>query len=122
MGLDQYAFRIDAQTGEEGGEVAFQWRKHAKLQAFMETLFEERTGLSATDLNCGRLELTLEDIATLEQAVTGNDLPESPGGFFYGHQIQDEQAFTYQKQDLAFCAWARETLGQDAKVVYSCWW
>ena len=30
MGLDQYAFRVDAETGEEGGRMAFQWRKHAK--------------------------------------------------------------------------------------------
>jgi len=122
MGLDQYAFRVDAATGHEGGSVVFQWRKHAKLQQFMEETFGERTGLCTTDLNCGRLELTEEDIDRLEHCLNEDAMPTSEGGFFYGHQMQDEQEAAYREQDLAFCAWARATLNDNAKPVFSCWW
>ena len=122
MGLDQYAFRVDEETGEEGGRLAFQWRKHAKLQQFMEETFVERADLSAEDLNCGRLELTHDDIDRLEHCLNEDAMPESAGGFFYGHQMQDEQEAAYREQDRAFCAWARETLNDNATPVYSCWW
>ena len=88
----------------------------------MEETFEDRTGLCSTELNCGRLELTEEDIDRLEQCLNENALPISEGGFFYGHQMQDEQEAAYREQDIAFCAWARETLKENAKAIFSCWW
>lgn len=48
----------------------------------MEALYTERTGLSASDLNCGELRLETTDIDTLEQAVKGSALPQCDGGFF----------------------------------------
>lgn len=88
----------------------------------MEKLFELRTGRSAGDLNCGELELQPEDIATLQAMVEQSALPESPGGFFYGHQFQDESASEYRELDLKFCQWARTILQTRQQVFYSCWW
>lgn len=124
MGLDQYAYLKPAEDGEESREpdFVFVWRKHSKLQTFMEQLYEARTGAPATDLNCGELELQSSDIETLERAVKGGHLPECFGGFFYGHQFQDEQAEAYRGYDLEFCSWARAQIEQGSTVIYSCWW
>ena len=54
--------------------------------------------------------------------VERSELPESPGGFFYGHQYQDESATEYRERDLEFCQWARAVLQTRQKVFYSCWW
>lgn len=122
MGLDQYALSKTAEDNGEGTAPSFFWRKHPKLQAFMEMLFEKRTGLASSDLNCGELELEPEDIDTLEQAVSTNSLPVCTVGFFYGLCAQEQSAIHYRDYDLEFCAWARAQIGQGAKVLYSCWW
>ncbi|WP_299720405.1 hypothetical protein [uncultured Tateyamaria sp.] len=122
MGLDQYAYRKTPETGEEGDSPAFVWRKHAKLQTFMEHLYTARTGLDASNLNCGELRLYAADIDRLETAAKAGTLPACAGGFFYGHQFQDEQAEAYRAHDLAFCAWARAEMQAGSTVIYSCWW
>ena len=122
MGLDQYAYCKTAESGEEGESAEFVWRKHSKLQTFMEALYVEKTGLSPDDLNCGELQLEAEDIGTLEQAVKLGALPECHGGFFYGHQFQDEVAAESRDYDLEFCAWARGQIEAGSTVIYSCWW
>ncbi len=122
MGLDQYAYVKTAESGEEGESAKFVWRKHSKLQTFMEALYVERTGLSACDLNCGELKLEASDIDALEHAVKESALPQCEGGFFYGHQFQDEQATEYRDYDLEFCAWARLEIQAGSTVIYSCWW
>jgi hypothetical protein len=73
-------------------------------------------------LNCGELELQAEDISTLQAMIERSELPESPGGFFYGHQFQEESATEYRERDLEFCQWARAVLQTRQKVFYSCWW
>jgi len=124
MGLDQYAWAREREEEEnsEGHEHQFVWRKHAKLQEFMEQKFVEKTGHSAVDLNCGQLELDAVDIAELEQRLQTNQMPRSQGGFFYGHQFQDESEEEYKDQDIAFVEWAKAQLEQGNKVIYSCWW
>ncbi len=122
MGLDQYAYtRLPEQTPEDI-QPKFIWRKHAKLQEFMERLFIARTGHGAADLNCAELELQPEDIATLQAMVEHGKLPDSSGGFFFGHQFQDDSAAEYRVRDLEFCQWARAILQTRQKVFYSCWW
>ncbi len=80
MGLDQYAYRKTPETGEEGDSPAFVWRKHAKLQTFMEHLYTARTGLDASNLNCGELRLYAADIDRLETAAKAGTLPVCAGG------------------------------------------
>lgn len=122
MGLDQYAFVSVDGEDSENAELAFQWRKHARLQEWAEALFETKTGQGAEALNCGRLVLSAEDVHDLRTQVANETLPKSAGGFFYGHQFQDEQAAAYRDQDLQFCDWASEQIAAGETVIYSCWW
>ncbi len=155
MGLDQYAFSTSKQLnvthdvhGFPACEVvqatnSYVWRKHSKLQTFMEGVFGERGGLlreqdyakyadknSLTSsfgppwlsFNCNPILLELEDIANLEACLMNGGLPESEGGLFFGHQFQDEQADRYREQDIEFCAWARKEFDRGRHVYYDCWW
>ena len=70
MGLDQYAYIPDHAENPD-----FVWRKHAKLQEFMENLFVQKTGQCDTKLNCGELLLDADDIAALE-ALVADEFPE----------------------------------------------
>jgi hypothetical protein len=54
--------------------------------------------------------------------VATKSMPESGGGFFYGHQFQDESANEYYEQDLKFCEWAKQTMKEGDHVYYDCWW
>jgi hypothetical protein len=49
-------------------------------------------------------------------------MPESEGGFFYGHEVQDESEQEYREQDLEFCDWALKQIEQGREVVYHCWY
>tara|TARA_R100000234_G_scaffold118571_2_gene99297 strand:+ start:808 stop:1182 length:375 start_codon:yes stop_codon:yes gene_type:complete len=124
MGLDQYAWAREREEKEnsEGHDPQFTWRKHAKLQEFMERTFSEKTNAPATELNCGELELTLQDIERLEKCIEQKAMPISPGGFFYGHQFQDESEDEYRDQDIMFCEWAKREIAEGKKILYSCWW
>lgn len=103
-------------------QPAFVWRKHAKLQTWAEALFESRTGLSSHELNCGELALSASDINVLRDLVEADSLPVCEGGFFFGHQFQDESASEYRTLDLEFCDWAMAQINEGETVYYSCWW
>jgi len=123
MGLDQYAFKREPEEPKsKDWQEEFYWRKHAKLQAWMDDLFENKTDNGSDKLNCGELELSLNDIEELETLIQTGTLPESEGGFFFGHQYQDETVEEYKEQDLKFCKWARQQLEAGNHVYYSCWW
>jgi hypothetical protein len=133
MGLDQYAFinpREEQRTDDQGNsftvkiaEQDFYWRKHSRLQDFMEELFVAKTGRPATELNCYDMELTMADINKLEGAWhNGYEENVCDGGFFYGHQFQGEQVQVYREEDLEFIYAAREALAEGQKVIYHCWW
>ncbi len=118
MGLDQFAY-----TRANERQPEFVWRKHAKLQEFMEGLYRLKNKVESADgLNEGELELTATDIATLQVLVERWVLPTSPGGFFFGEAYQDETAEDYRDQDLRFCAWANQVLQTRHRIFYSCWW
>lgn len=119
MGLDQYAY---TKSSPQDAKPAFVWRKHAKLQTFMEDLWVTKTGQSAVDLNCAELELSQHDIEALQKLVTVGGLPTLEGGFFFGHQYQDEAAAEYADFDAQFCQWAKEQIAEGETVIYSCWW
>jgi len=134
MGLDQYGMigvktekREDAVTGKEYtvkmADQEFYWRKHARLQDFMEILWVEKTGKDAVDLNCTDMELDKKDVQRLWEAIQMRfAFNHSEGGFFYGHQIQEEQMYAYLEQDQDFVVAAQTALDDGQKVVYSCWW
>ena len=117
MGLDQYAY---IGTGEEREDV-FYWRKHNRLQGWMEELYHKKGGKEV--FNCVDVELTLEDIDQLEAAILNKDLPET-GGFFFGNDSYSdyEGEHGYKKDDIKFIDNARDELNKGNKVFYSSWW
>ena len=133
MGLDQYGGWLETPTkeeelhaklvnsGEEFTECAFDWRKHAKLQEFMEILWFNKYQ-NTEEFNCKNMPLDKEDILNLQAAVKGEELPKSDGGLFFGHEYQDTSAQEYKDQDLEFCAKALKWLDEGKTPYYSCWW
>ena len=135
MGLDQSAY---ATKGNKTDTLA-SWRKHNRLQGWMEDLWESkgRPNFDSSeanpmgDFNCIPVELTMEDIDSLEDAILNYNLPET-GGFFFGNDSYfwtDEEGnpypdneYYYKENDLDFIQNARNLLGKGWKVFYDCWW
>lgn len=123
MGLDQYAFARKGKPfkDEDGAlkypvqlELAY-WRKHPNLQGWMEELYRQKGGTE--EFNCVDVELTEEDLDSLEAAVKDTALPET-SGFFFGNNGDDH----YREQDLKFIEEARQRLKESFKIVYTSWW
>ena len=123
MGLDQYgiARKGEPKTDEDGYtfyedeiELAY-WRKHPNLEGWMANLYYEKGG--EDEFNCVDLELTLDDLEWLEDALDHNELPET-AGFFFGSNADDH----YAEQDREFIVQARAAIKQGYKVIYSSWW
>lgn len=127
MGLDQFAYSVDSAGNKT--EIAY-WRKHPNLQGWMENLWESkgRPGLGEVyadgdamvnigDFNCIPVELTYEDIDSLQQDIEKNSMPQTVG-FFFGSNSDDY----YREQDIAFIQNARTALDNGNKVYYDSWW
>ena len=133
MGLDQYAYRrLPEETSEENIELAY-WRKHNRLQGWMEQLWQHKGCPNEQEggFNCVELEVTLSDLEQLEAHIENKSLPET-GGFFFGEDSfswEDEDGkpfedgdYYYKETDLNFIREAREAISEGQKVYYSCWW
>ena len=81
----------------------------------MSNLYYEKGG--EDEFNCVDLELTLDDLEWLEDALDHNELPET-AGFFFGSNADDH----YAEQDREFIVQARAAIKQGYKVIYSSWW
>jgi len=116
MGLDQFAYAVDKDNNKT--ELAY-WRKHPNLQGWMENLWNSkgRPFDESGKFNCVPVDLTKEDLDSLEQALDSNSLPET-AGFFFGSNSDD----MYRQQDVEFIAVARKALDSGLKVVYDSWW
>lgn len=149
MGLDQYAGTMRTKTYEyttpEGEKKVdeyqmagpFEWRKHARLQEFMNQLYMKRNNIEhkweSDELSDGEtvwnpvswstIELSEENIDELEKAVNNHYSGYfCDGGFFWGHEIQESQAEYYKDKDLEFVEFAREALADGETVIYECSW
>ena len=149
MGLDQYAgtmrekvyeyTTLEGDKKEEKYQMAgpFEWRKHARLQEFMNKLYMERNKLESkweqdkindeeyvwNPISWNSIELSEEDIDRLEKAIKNHYSGYfCDGGFFWGHEIQESQAEYYKEKDLEFVEFAREALADGETVVYECSW
>ena len=91
------------------------WRKHPSLQGWMEELWREKGGEG--EFNCVDLELTLEDLDSMEETLDENALPET-AGFFFGANADEH----YAETDREFIVQARAAIKQGYTVVYSSWW
>lgn len=119
MGLDQFARTVDKDGNKV--EIAY-WRKHPNLQGWMENLWQSKgcpnaNKDNADEFNCVPVELTYDDLNSLEDAVRGYGLPETCG-FFFGGNSDDY----YKEQDLEFITKARDALDNGLTVVYDSWW
>ena len=130
MGLDQYAYaatcsgqfknHYQQENVARPLELAY-WRKHPRLQGWMETLWSSRGCPGDYDQDLGfngiELELTPEDIDLLESAILEGALPDT-SGFFFG----DSADYYYQEEDLQFIRDARAWHFLGLKVFYNSSW
>ncbi len=122
MGLDMYAYTAPRQTVTEPVNFKLpdeavqihRWRKHPNLHGWMEELYQSKGGTET--FNCEPVELTLDDLANLEEAIQNGNLPLT-GGFFFGASDGSET-----DDDIAFIAKAREAISQGLAVIYDSWW
>ena len=127
MGLDQFAF-INAKTVKDKngstylkGEQEITWRKHARLQEFMETLWHQKG--NEKEFNCVDLQLTKDDLEELQKQIECNYYDHfSKGGFFWGHRHQEERVSEYLEQDKKFVADALQAVEKGNTVIYNCWY
>jgi hypothetical protein len=122
VGLDQYAYAAAKANEEWDGnnhrEIAY-WRKHPNLQGWMDALWRSRNTDPAADpmFNGVELELTWEDLDTLEADINSGNLPKTKG-FFFG---EDSDEY-YREQDLEFIRKARAEIFTGLKVFYNSSW
>jgi hypothetical protein len=139
MGLDQTAYaRPPRKRNSDDDMQLMEWRKHNRLQGWMQQLWEDKgcpnaqtEGDAMGDFNCVELQLTAQDIDNLEYSINNFELPEA-NGFFWGsdsyfwHNENDEpfpeNEYWYKKNDLMFVEEARKMLDKKWRVYYSCWY
>lgn len=143
MGLDMYAYARPPRKRNSDDDVGIcDWRKHNRLQGWMENLWESKDRPNwkpsedendfSGDFNSVELQLTRADLYALEDDILNLDLPES-NGFFWGsdsytwdnegkgtEEIQDD--YYYKEQDLDFIQEAHKMLDKGYRVFYSCWY
>lgn len=124
MGLDQYAYLRERNQmpddADESGE-SFYWRKHARLQTFMEKQYNK---LNTEDVfNCVELKLNEEQLLELQEAINTKYYDHfCDGGFFYGHQFQEESVEEYREYDKKFVDQALAHIKAGGDVIYLCSW
>ena len=116
MGLDPFAYDVDKAHNKT--ELAY-WRTVPYFQGWLENMWESkgRPLDESGEFNCVPVDLTKEDLDSLEQSLESNSLPETTG-FFFGHNSDN----VYRQQDVEFIAVARKALDNGLKVVYDSWW
>lgn len=132
MGLDMYAFSVpadetilvpstdpdyDFERNSKAEEIMY-WRKNNALHGWMETLAEERLGLSAGEFNCEYLQLREGDLKNLSVDIKTGKLKPTEG-FFFGALTYTEEE---QKQDLAFVEEALGLIASGKDIYYYSWW
>lgn len=116
MGLDQYAHKS---KGGKSEQIAY-WRKHNRLQGWMELLYFSRNP-NAIEFNCQPMTLSATDLDKLEQDMVNRKLPITRG-FFYGSDSYNEYDEHYREDDEAFIKEARLALANGCRVKYHCWY
>ena len=135
MGLDMYAYARPPRKRNSDNDIQIgEWRKHNRLQGWMQQLWESKGCPNANedgDFNSVEMELTEEDINALEDDILTMSLPES-NGFFWGSDSffwtddegkdYPENSYYYLERDLEFVTDARKMLDKKHRVFYSCWY
>jgi hypothetical protein len=125
MGLDMYAFAVSKRDAIGEFEMArdcekeelHYWRKHHDLHGWMENLYRDKGG-DADSFNCIPVELTVDDLDDLQQAILDNNLPRT-SGFFFGDNPPDLESM---RDDLMFVQKCRIAIKEGKVVYYDSWW
>jgi hypothetical protein len=126
MGLDMYAFIVDADgvgdavtdvaLGDTATEICY-WRKFNALHGWMEDLYRQKGG-SKESFNCTTLRLDARDLDCLEMD-TGNNKLIPVNGFFFGAQ----EIYPEDLESVAtFVKVARQAIADGKAVFYDSWW
>jgi hypothetical protein len=126
MGLDMYAFTVDATTvgdsvvdvalGDDAMQISY-WRKFNALHGWMEDLYRQKRGLRH-DFNCTTVRLDLSDLDRLEMDTGNNKLVPVNGFFFGAQEIYPEDIESVSD----FVKVAREAIADGKAVFYDSWW
>jgi hypothetical protein len=133
MGLDQHAFATKHEIAATDGEEIAYWRKHNRLQGWMDALWHAKGNVTSpedkagwgTSFNGQPLILTLDDLKALEDAIHDQTLPATQGFFFGSDSYRDMDAeghYSYYHDDLKFIAAARAYIANGYTVYYVCSW
>ena len=125
MGLDMYAFAVSKRDAIGDFEMAqdcekeelYYWRKHHDLHGWMENLYRGKGG-DAESFNCIPVQLTLDDLDDLQQAIMDDNLPRT-SGFFFGDNPPDLESM---RNDLIFVQNCRIAINEGKVVYYDSWW
>lgn len=123
MGLDMYAHKtkgliessVDFSEQNLDSEEFFYWRKHPNLHGWMEQLYYDKGG-ERDSFNCVPVELDMQDLENLKEAIENDELPQT-GGFFFGTTDGTER-----ERDLEFVETAMKAINEGYKVYYTSWW
>jgi hypothetical protein len=126
MGLDMYAFAVNADSVGEGvvdvalGDNPVQisyWRKFNALHGWMEDLYRLKGG-AKDSFNCTTVRLDLQDLDRLEMD-TGNNKLVPRNGFFFGSQ----EIYLEDLESVGdFVKVARQAIADGKAVFYDSWW
>ena len=125
MGLDMYAYAVSKRDalndfemaqGSEKEELQY-WRKHHDLHGWMEKLYRNKGG-DAESFNCIPVQLTVDDLDDLQQAILDDNLPRTTG-FFFGDNPPDLETM---REDLIFVQKCRMAIKEGKVVYYDSWW
>jgi len=124
MGLDMYAWAVEAKEGNEAfkidesadkTELAY-WRKFNALHGWMEDLYRELGGQD--EFNCVPVRLSEDILDRLELALNEKTLQPREGFFFGSQDIYPEDIEATRR----FIADAREAIADGLEVYYDSWW
>jgi hypothetical protein len=105
-------------------EIAY-WRKHNRLQGWMEQLWRGKGNEGDWDaFNCVGVEITERDLADLTEAINTHQLPFTQG-FFFGSDSYEgytDDTYGYEKRDQEFIAVATQAIKDGLTVYYDCSW
>lgn len=135
MGLDQYSYARPPRKRNSSNDIQVaEWRKHNRLQGWMQDLWESKGCPNANedgDFNCAELPLEESDINALEDAILNFEFPESDG-FFWGsdsyfwtdenNEPYADNDYWYKESDLAFVKEARKMIEKKYRIFYSSWY
>jgi hypothetical protein len=126
MGLDMYAFIVDADKvgdkvtdvalGDDAMQISY-WRKFNALHGWMEDLYRLKGGSKAS-FNCTTVRLTDNDLDRLEIDIGNNKLIPVNGFFFGAQEIYPEDL----ESVATFVKVAMQALADGKAVFYDSWW